>query len=178
MIRAATLALVLMMPLPCFAQSVAEPDGYRTEQYRAPVPATLAGGTVVDVDEAYALWMAGDVTFIDVLPRAPKPKDLPEGTVWREQPRLSIPGATWLPNVGYGQLAQETVTYFEEGLAKATDGNKEAPVVFFCLSECWMSWNAAKRAVDEFGYNQVYWFPDGTDVWTMASYPTEEIEPE
>ena len=114
--------------------------------------------------------------FIDVLPRAPKPENLPKGTIWREKPRNSIPGAIWLPNVGYDRIAEETHAYFREGLDLATEGDPTRAVVFFCLEECWMSWNAAKRAL-EYGYADVYWLPEGTDGWTLFDYPTEEITP-
>lgn len=155
-----------------------EPRDYRTEAYRAPVPETLAGATVVDADAAQALWEAGGTLFVDVLPRPPKPADLPEGTIWREKPRNSIPGAIWLPNVGYGALADVTDAWFRERLALATDGERDRPVLFFCLAECWMSWNAAKRAASEYGYANVYWFPGGTDDWANALLPLEPVTPE
>lgn len=176
MIRAALLAALL--PLTALAETVAEPAGYEEEQYRAPVPATLRGATVVDPDAAYALWKTGRVAFIDVLPRPPKPAGLPEGTIWREKKRLSIPGAIWLPNVGYGRLAAVSHDYFRAGLARATGGDKSHPVAFFCLDDCWMSWNAAKRAREEYGYSRVFWFPQGTDGWAFDDYPLEEVEPE
>ena len=37
-------------------------------------------------------------------------------------------------------------------------------IVFYCLKNCWMSWNAAKRA-KTFGYTQVLWYPGGTEGW-------------
>ncbi|WP_150524099.1 PQQ-dependent catabolism-associated CXXCW motif protein [Roseibium sediminis] len=156
---------------------VPEPDGYREDPYRGEVPQTLKGGTVVSSEEANALWSEGKTAFIDVLPRPPKPKNLPKGTIWREKPRHSIPGSLWLPNVGYGQIAEITAGYFKDGLKKATGDDKEHPVLFFCLEECWMSWNAAKRAL-EYGYTTVYWYPEGTDGWTFYDYPLEEVKPE
>ena len=171
-------AIVLTVLLPVWAQAQeAEPDDYRMDHYRAPVPETLAGGTVVGPEEAHELWQSGEVAFIDVLPRPPKPKNLPEGTIWREKPRHSIPGSIWLPNVGYGALAEITHDYFRRGLEKATDGDPEHPILIFCLEECWMSWNAAKRAM-EYGYARVYWLPEGTDGWAFFDYPTEVIEAE
>lgn len=157
--------------------SVEEPADYREDEYRSPVPATLAGATVVSTEKAYALWQGREVAFIDVLPRAPKPANLPAGTIWNEKPRISIEGAIWLPNTGYGKLADVTLAYFRAGLEKATEGNKGKPVLFFCLADCWMSWNAAKRAL-ELGYSQVYWYPDGTDGWTFDGYPTAPLQPE
>lgn len=165
-----------LLPLAALAE-VAEPEGFREDDYRAPVPATLAGATLVDAEAAHALWQAGEVAFVDVLPRAPKPEGLPEGTIWREKPRHSIPGAIWLPNVGYGRLAEVTETWFRAGLDKATGGDPAHPVLFFCRADCWMSWNAAKRALG-YGYVNVYWFPEGTDGWTLMDYPTKDLTPE
>jgi PQQ-dependent catabolism-associated CXXCW motif protein len=153
-----------------------EPPGYRGEPYRAPVPATLRGAVVVDDEAAHALWWSRRVAFIDVLPRAPRPEGLPEGTLWRDPPHASIPGALWLPNTGYDALADETLAYFRTGLATATEGDPTTPVVFFCLQDCWMSWNAAKRAL-ELGYTRVFWYPAGTDGWAAFGLPLEEAKP-
>ena len=174
--RLAALVAISLVPLCGFAQE-AEPEDYRMDHYRGPVPETLSGGTVVDSEEAYELWKSGKVAFIDVLPRPPKPKKLPEDTIWREKPRHSIPGAIWLPNVGYGALAEITHDYFRRGLETATGGDIDHPILIFCLEECWMSWNAAKRAL-EYGYTNVYWLPEGTDGWTFFDFPTEVIEAE
>lgn len=175
MTRLAAILLTLLAAVPAPAQ-VPEPAGYRTDAYRAPVPATLAGATVVSPEQAFDLWDGGGVAFVDVLPQPPRPASLPEGTVWQEQPRISIPGATWLPNVGFGTLADVMDDYFRAGLEAATGGDRDSPVLFFCLADCWMSWNAAKRAV-EHGYTSVYWLPEGTDGWTGSGYPTEAVEP-
>lgn len=159
------------------AAQPAEPAAYRTERYRAPVPDTLEGVTVVDDRKARALWQEGEAVFVDVLPRAPRPEGLPEGTIWREKPRPSIPGATWLPNVGYGRLAPRTDSYFRTHLARLTGGDRDHPVLIFCLAECWMSWNAAKRAREDYGYTRVYWYPEGTDGWSFMDYPLEQVTP-
>jgi PQQ-dependent catabolism-associated CXXCW motif protein len=67
--------------------------------------------------------------------------------------------------------------YFEQGLARATQGDKSKPLVFYCRKDCWMSWNAAKRAL-ALGYGAVNWYPDGTDGWAEAKQPLEPREPE
>jgi PQQ-dependent catabolism-associated CXXCW motif protein len=141
-----------------------EPDGYRMEDYRSPTPSTLQGAKVVGTGEAAALWSEGSSAFIDVLPRVPKPQNLPPGTIWRDTPHDSLPGAIWLPNTGYGALQT------------ATKGDPQRPITFFCQRACWMSWNAAKRAL-EYGYGRVSWFPDGTDGWLDAGLPLQRIEP-
>ncbi|TNJ47417.1 PQQ-dependent catabolism-associated CXXCW motif protein [Phaeobacter sp. B1627] len=166
----------LALPVATSAQPVPEPEGYRHDHYRAPVPDTLAGATVISDAEAHALWQSGSAVFVDVLPRPPKPENLPEGTVWRPKPRHSIPGAIWMPNVGYGQLAPSYESYYRNGLSQITDGSVERPVVLFCLSECWMSWNAAKRAVG-WGYSAVHWYPGGTDGWASMDLRTEVLSP-
>jgi len=143
---------------------VAEPDGYRTNDYRMPVPRTLKGARVVTADEAEKLLAEKSAVFLDVYPRAPKPPNLPAGTVWRDPPHSTIAEAHWLPNVGYGVLSPDFETYFKTRLEKLTGQDKSTPIVFFCLKDCWMSWNAAKRAMT-WGYVSVLWFPEGTDGW-------------
>lgn len=174
MIRLA--AALLFMAGAAVAQDVPEPQDYKMDEYRSPVPATLSGGTVVGPEEAHALWEQG-AAFIDVLPQAPKPTNLPKGTIWRDKPRNSIPGSIWLPNVGYGAIADVTADYFRRGLEKVSDGDVTHPIVIFCLEDCWMSWNAAKRAI-EWGYSEIYWLPEGTDGWELWSYPLERVRPE
>ena len=160
------------------AAAVPEPEGYRTEAYRAPVPATLAGARVLTTEEAHALWEEGAAAFVDVLPRPPRPEGLPEDEIWRPAPRDDIPGSMWLPETGYGALSPEAAAYLEEGLRRASGGDPAAPLVFYCLAECWMSWNAAKRAREELGYEAVAWYPEGTDGWAAAGLPLERREPE
>lgn len=173
---AVALAAFLAAIGPSFGQEVAEPQGYRMDAYKAPVPKTLTGAKVVSTAEAKRLWEGGRAVFVDVLPRPPKPA-LPEGTVWRDKPRHDIPGSVWLPDVGHGAIAPETERYFRDNLAAATDGDKSRTIVLYCLSNCWMSWNAAKRAL-ELGHTDVVWYPEGTDGWAGAKLPLEERTPE
>ncbi len=157
-------------------ETVPEPAGYRMDHYRSPVPDTLAGAEVIDDETAHDLWERGAAVFVDVLPRPPKPANLPEGTIWRVPPHRSIPGAIWLPNTGFGALHPSIDAYFRAGLEAATGGDRSRRLVFFCLTDCWMSWNAAKRAL-AYGYPHVSWYPDGTDGWTFYDWPTVPIEP-
>lgn len=157
-------------------ETVPEPQDYRTDNYRAPVPATLAGARVLATSEAEAIWRAGTAIFVDVLPRAPKPPNLPPGTVWRDKPRFNIPGSIWLPDTGYGKLADATEDYLRRGLDQASRGSKSAPLVIYCQENCWMSWNAAKRVLS-YGYSNVTWYPDGTEGWEWAGLPLTESQP-
>jgi PQQ-dependent catabolism-associated CXXCW motif protein len=168
----------LLLTAAAHAQNgIGEPDGYRTENYRSAVPATLAGARVLSTEDAEAIWRAKSGAFIDVLPRPPKPKNLPEGTVWRDPPRQDIPGSIWLPDTGYGVLAAPTEDYLKRGLSRATGGDRSRLLVFYCLADCWMSWNAAKRALS-YGYTQVAWYPEGTDGWSFADLPLADAQPE
>ncbi|BBB98381.1 MULTISPECIES: PQQ-dependent catabolism-associated CXXCW motif protein [Bradyrhizobium] len=178
MIRlAAVLAVMFVAASSVRAQDPpAEPEGYRTEDYRAPVPVTLAGARVLTTAEAEAIWRDKSAGFVDVLPRAPKP-NLPAGTVWRERPHLNIPGSIWLPDTGYGKLAAPTEDYLRRGLARASGGEATRLLVIYCQENCWMSWNAAKRVLS-YGYRNVAWYPEGTDGWERAKLPLADAEPE
>lgn len=171
-------ACLLAAALPALAD-VPEPSDYRGEPYNAPVPATLQGAEVIGADRAIALHGQG-VAFVDVYPRTRKPEGLPEGTIWREPRHDTIPGAIWLWDTGYDRLAPAEQARLETGLAQVTADDRAAPVVIFCRADCWMSWNAARRAV-EMGYADVKWFPGGTDDWQQALGPdlvrAEPVDP-
>jgi PQQ-dependent catabolism-associated CXXCW motif protein len=178
MTRRRTAAVVALLVIGAAATDTPppEPSGYRMEDYRAPTPATLQGATVLSTAQALANWRQKDAAFIDVLPQVPRPAGLPASTIWREKPREDLPGSIWLPDTGYGELAPAMEEYFERGLASASDGDRERMLVFYCLANCWMSWNAAKRAI-ALGYTHVAWYPDGTDGWAAEHLPLELRNP-
>jgi PQQ-dependent catabolism-associated CXXCW motif protein len=175
-IRAAFMA-VLLAAAGAKAADAPEPDSYRLDNYRAPTPATLRGARVIGTEEAEKVWRNHSASFVDVLPRVPRPRDLPEGTLWRDKPRANIPGSLWLPDTGYGELAPSMSGYFAKGLEKATNSDRARTLVLYCLANCWMSWNAAKRALS-LGYSNVVWYREGTDGWLAAGLPLQEATPE
>lgn len=162
---------------PVYGEVVSEPDGYRVENYRAPVPATLKGARAVTTAEAEQIWKEGAAIFIDVMPQVPRPANLPPGTIWREKPRRNIPNSTWLPDTGYGSLAPAMEAYLRTNLVRVTGGDRTKMLVVYCLRDCWMSWNAAKRIL-AMEYTNVVWYPDGTDGWAEADLPLRESFPE
>ena len=170
--RCLTAAAIALAFLIGAAYTPPEPDGYRMDNYRAPTPATLRGATVLSTDDAHAHWEKRDAAFVDVLPQVPRPAGLPASTIWREKPREDIPGSIWLPDTGYGALAPVMEQYLEQGLAQVSGGDRDRMLVFYCLASCWMSWNAAKRAL-AIGYRRVAWYPDGTDGWAAEHLPLE-----
>jgi PQQ-dependent catabolism-associated CXXCW motif protein len=155
---------------------VPEPAGYRTDDYRAPTPGTVAGGTALGTEAAQALWRSGGTVWIDVLAAPRRPPNLPPQSLWMPMPRRDIPGSLWLPDVGRGVLSPAVEEYFRAKLIGATKGQPDVPLVFYCLADCWMSWNAAKRAAS-WGYRRVYWYRDGTDGWQAAKLPLEQAKP-
>jgi PQQ-dependent catabolism-associated CXXCW motif protein len=165
---------LLLAPCGAAAGEIAAPDGFRMEDYRAPTPQDVPGGRAIDTGEARILFSRPEVVWVDVLPAVRRPQGLPAGTLWRPRPHQGIPGSVWLPEVGRGALAPETEAWFRSVLMHATGGDPGRPVVFYCLADCWMSWNAAKRATG-WGYGTVLWYRDGTDGWEAAGLPTEEL---
>ena len=177
---AACLVLGLAAPLACVdvraQDATPEPAGYRTHDYRAPTPESLAGANVVTTTRAEVLWRDKAAIFVDVMPRAPRPPNLPPGTIWRDRPRSNIPGSIWLPDTGYGELAFVTEEYLRKNIEQATGGDRTKFLVIYCLRDCWMSWNAAKRIL-AMGYTNVAWYPEGTDGWTDALLPVADAQP-
>ncbi len=175
-ILAALLATAVYHAPAIAGETVAEPSGYRMEEYRAPVPATLQGAQVVSTTDAAALLEKNQAIFFDVMPHTPKPAKLPAGTIWREKVRKNIPGSIWLPNVGYGAISKDDTEYFRASLLSQTGGDKTRAILFYCMTDCWMSWNAAKRAID-WGYASVMWYPPGADGWEADGRTLTEAAP-
>ncbi|MBV9655203.1 MAG: PQQ-dependent catabolism-associated CXXCW motif protein [Acetobacteraceae bacterium] len=171
--------LVLAIPLaPAGADpGVPVPDGYRMEPYRGPTPDAVPSGHVVHTAELKAMLDAGHVALIDVMTAPRRPEGMRPDAPWMPLPRRDLPGSIWLPDVGRGAINPALEAHFRAVLERATDGSRDAPVVFYCLAQCWMSWNAAKRAAS-FGWRNVYWYPDGTDGWEEAGLPLTEAQPE
>jgi len=148
---------------------VPQPDGYRMEDYDAPVPKGLDGATRVTALDVRKLQEEKNALVVDVIPEHRKPDFLPENQIWIPVPHKGLVGALWLPDVGFGALSDVTEQYFRGHLQKATNGNFDHPVVFYCRIDCWMSWNAGKRALG-YGYREVYWFADGIEDWEFEGF--------
>ncbi|MEM7268839.1 MAG: PQQ-dependent catabolism-associated CXXCW motif protein [Pseudomonadota bacterium] len=157
------------------AAAVEQPAGYRMSDYDAPVPAEAPGAITVSDETVYALLRTQRVAIIDVMPDIPRPKGLPEGTLWKGRTRISIPDAIWWPDAGFGELSAEVEARFKAGLADVTGGDKAAPILFLCRADCWMSWNASKRAAT-YGYETIFWYADGSTGWSFWDWPTEILK--
>ena len=146
--------------------AVPEPTAYRMDNYRAPTPATVKGASVIDTDGLQHLHMTTNAVLVDVLPAPRRPPEMKPGTPWSPL-REDIPGSIWLPEVGRGAITPATDTWFRGRLRDLTGGDMDRPIVFYCLDQCWMSWNAAKRAAS-YGWRHVLWYRGGTDAWSRA----------
>jgi PQQ-dependent catabolism-associated CXXCW motif protein len=177
--RQAWLALALLLGTAAVAgaaEHAAEPSGFWTGPLHGPVPATLAGGSVIDTTQMIALAHDGGAVLVDVSPSPHKPEGASDGS-WLPPPHRSIPGSVWLPDVGAGALDPARDDWYRAHLAALTGGDAARPLVIFCHPECWASWNAARRAV-LYGYGAVRWYPEGIEGWQDADQPTATIQAE
>jgi len=88
------------------------------------------------------------------------------------EPHESLPGAIWLPGAGRGNSYDDSVqAQLARLLQAATKGDAGRAMVFFCQgTACWLSHNAALRAV-ALGYREVYWYRGGIEAWLAAGGP-------
>ena len=74
----------------------------------------------------------------------------------------AIPAA-WLSQPG--SFTDEVQQRGAAMLMQATQGRKDVPLVFYCQSpQCWMSYNAALRAINA-GFTNVLWYRGGVESW-------------
>jgi PQQ-dependent catabolism-associated CXXCW motif protein len=142
---------------------VAPTTATRGGRLHAPTPTTIPGAKTIRTMELRAmLGQSPSPVLIDVL----------GGNGHR-----TIAGAHWLREPGEATFGNAEKERFREDLERLTVGRKSVPIVFFCLSsECWMSYNAALRAID-LGYTGVYWYRGGTTAWQRAGFAMREAEP-
>jgi PQQ-dependent catabolism-associated CXXCW motif protein len=149
------------------------PDGYRIDLYRSPTPAQLQGATIVDTPTLQSLLEQNPrPVLIDVYRR-----QWLQGRFIEDQPHENLPGSHWLANTGDGELTPQWQEYFADNLKKLTAGDRAQPLVFYCRADCWLSWNAVKRAAT-LGYKTLYWYRDGLDAWQAARLPVSPALPE
>ena len=150
--------------------------GLRIHHYTDPVPETVPGGVTLNTEEVASLLNREDVVSVDVISINDVRYDELDGS-WPDYPKRNhIKGSLWLPNVGYGRPAQDMLKYLISHTTEAVAGNLEAPVMIYCVSDCWMGWNAVRHLAKS-GFKNLYWYPEGTDGWIQAGYPVVLAEP-
>jgi PQQ-dependent catabolism-associated CXXCW motif protein len=171
--RRSTLRIAIVLACLCIAlpDSRAQPPaeahldpatGYRIANYRAPTPKTVPGGTTITLEDLERLVAQQAAILLDVMPSDGIGPDPATGIWHTPKPRDHMRGSVWLPDVGKGTLTPALEAYFKTQLAKLTASNLTRPIILYCQADCWMSWNAVKRAAS-YGYTALYWYPDGTD---------------
>ena len=144
--RLALLLFLLLLPPVAGAQ-------LRLGDYSAPTPQSIPGADLIATAELRRLLQA-------------PPGVRPIVFDVRGERRPSIPAAIWLPGAGRGTSFEDAVQMrLAEVLYEATHGDRSRTVVFFCAGpRCWLSYNAALRAV-QLGYTDVRWYREGTSAW-------------
>lgn len=89
----------------------------------------------------------------------------------------SLPGAIpAVPASQPGSFQDTTQQQFGQFLQQTTQGRRDVPLVFYCASsQCWMSYNAALRAI-RLGYTNVLWYRGGLEAWQAAGRPTQRVQ--
>ncbi|GAA6210570.1 hypothetical protein NBRC116602_03100 [Hyphomicrobiales bacterium 4NK60-0047b] len=150
--------------------------GLRTDYYRAALPSSVPGGMRINVKEVYTHFKNKSALFLDVMAHTGTGPDPLDG-IWRiAKPRHNIPGSTWLADVGTGSLTPEMEKYYQDNLKNLTNGEKSKAIIMYCTADCWMAWNAVRRA-SKWGYTNVLWFPEGTEEWVDAGHSLENSTP-
>ncbi len=141
-----------------------QPTGQlRTADYHAPTPRQVPGGKTVTTDELKAM-----------MDQAPRPFviDVLGGNIHR-----TIAGAFWMMGAGAGDMSRDEEKRFAAAIAAFAGGNKNRPIVFFCVdAQCWLSYNAALRAI-ALGYTNVMWYRGGIAAWRTAGNPMTQSDP-
>lgn len=165
--------------LPVAAEEVREFDpstGYRIARYRTPVPEDVPGGTRISAADVGPLIKNKSALLIDVMASEGAGPD-PATGVWRiTKPRKNIPNSIWLADVGAGVLSTELDRYFRDNLERLTSGDRARAIIIYCQADCWMSWNAVRRAA-AYGYSAIYWLAEGTDGWRDWDGAFEDATP-
>jgi PQQ-dependent catabolism-associated CXXCW motif protein len=134
-----------------------------SEGYDAPTPTRIDGAKTITTPELRSMMVSTQPPIlIDVI---------------GGHSTFSLPGAIWLPGGGLGQNLHDGVqTRLATELTALTHGDKSKPLVFFCLSKvCWLSHNAAVRAVS-LGYTNVYWYRGGRSAWQAAGLAMQPVQ--
>ena len=75
-----------------------------------------------------------------------------------------------------GTFRDQTQQQFSQLLQQATRGNMSVPVVLYCQGiQCWMSYNAALRAIN-LGYTNVLWYRGGLEAWQQLGMPVVSLQ--
>lgn len=138
-------------------------DTLHSGAMHGPTPSRIPGGLVITTQALVTLLQdrASGALLFDVLGGE---ETLPNAlqAAWVSQP---------------GHFSDPVQQQFAQALDAQLQGRRDTPLVFYCASaECWMSYNAALRAIKA-GYPQVFWYRGGLEAWKSAGLPTQPAGP-
>ena len=127
-----------------------------TGAMHAPTPNQSPGGQVITTKGLLPLIQGGTgvpVLVLDVL----------------GNPQMQLPNAAPAAFAAQPGDFNDTVQQqFGQMLMNLTQGNKQIPIVTYCQGpQCWMSYNAALRAI-ALGYRNVLWYRGGLEAWQQG----------
>jgi PQQ-dependent catabolism-associated CXXCW motif protein len=146
------------------AAALFDAQGYRIARYRSPIRADPDPAPRLALSAALELVPGRDALFLDVMPVESGVRDPVTGAWTISQPHRTIPGAEWHPEAGRMPADADLWQALERAARK---GGPRRPVIIFCRTDCWMSWNAARRLAAS-GLDNVWWLAEGTDGWHSA----------
>lgn len=132
-----------------------QPQAQLQQTLHGPTPTSIPGGQVITTDGLLGLIQQSQqngLLIFHVL-----------------GPGNTIPGAlNAAPASQPGTFSDRTQQEFGQFLQQVTQGNKARPLVFYCMNtQCWMSYNAALRAIN-MGFGNVLWYRGGIEAWQQA----------
>src|SRR5262245_52063453 len=143
------LVFLALCATPALAQVVSEMQDFgvaptselRLREHAAPTPLEVPGARTITTVELRQLLSAPRSS-----PGAERPLLF---DVLSEDRHASLPGAVWLPGAGLGESFDDEVQKrLARTLAQGSGGDRARAMVFFCANaQCWLSYNAALRAV-------------------------------
>lgn len=137
---------------------VAPPRGLHDGAPHGPTPTTIPGGQVITTKGLLPLINGAAGMPVVVLDILGAPQQLPNAV-------QAVPAAQG------GSLNDQTQQGFGQFLQQVTRGNRDTPLVLYCQGpQCWMSYNAAVRAI-ALGYRNVLWYRGGLEAWAKAGQP-------
>src|SRR5262249_16667725 len=86
---------------------------------------------------------------------------------------MTLPTTWWWRAAGHypNENDARAINGLFVGLLATSVPKRDTPLVFFChSSKCWLSYNAALRAIGA-GYTNVLWYRGGIAAWKAAGLP-------
>jgi PQQ-dependent catabolism-associated CXXCW motif protein len=128
-----------------------------------PTPNQIPGGQLITTKGLVPLLQGGTGVRAVVLDVLGAPQQLPNAIA-------AVPAAQ------AGNFRDQTQQQFGQMLQQVTNGNRDTPIVTYCQGpQCWMSYNAALRAIN-LGYKNVLWYRGGLEAWQRAGLPVSTVQ--